>query len=55
MLDIVNLPPDTPARPDGSRVGGWWHRQDDGRVVCLVVSKHYATESTGARITIEPR
>ena len=27
MLDIVNLPPDTPARPDGSRVGGWWHRR----------------------------
>ena len=34
MLDIVNLPPDTPARPDGSRVGGWWHAPDDGRIVC---------------------
>src|SRR4051794_36993551 len=32
--DIVNLPPDTPARPDGSRVGGWWHRRGDGRVAC---------------------
>ena len=34
MLDIVNLPPDTPPRPDGTRVGGWWHASDDGRIVC---------------------
>ena len=40
MLDIVNLPPDTPTLPDGSRVGGWWHRQDDGRVVCDLCPRH---------------
>src|SRR3982750_3047496 len=40
MLDIVNLPPGTPARPDGSVVGGWWHRQDDGRVVCDLCPRH---------------
>ena len=40
MLDIVNLPPDIPALPDGSRVGGWWHRQDDGRVVCDLCPRH---------------
>src|SRR5262249_27269067 len=40
MLDLVNLPPDIPARPDGSRIGGWWHRQNDGRVVCDLCPRH---------------
>ena len=40
MLDIVNLPPNTPARPNGSRLGGWWHRQEDGRVVCDLCPRH---------------
>jgi AmmeMemoRadiSam system radical SAM enzyme len=40
MLDIVNLPPDTPPRPDGSRVGGWWHAQDDGRIGCDLCPRH---------------
>src|SRR5262249_3068914 len=40
MLDIVHLLPDTPSRPGGSRVGGWWHRQDDGRVVCDLSPRH---------------
>ena len=40
MLDIVNLPPDMPALSDGSRIGGWWHRQDDGRVVCDLCTRH---------------
>src|ERR1700758_4955441 len=40
MSDIVNLPPDTPLRPDGTRVGGWWHASDDGRVVCDLCPRH---------------
>ena len=34
MFDLVTSPPDAPPRPDGSVVGGWWHRRDDGRVAC---------------------
>ena len=34
MPDVVGVPPDTPLRADGSKIGGWWHRQDDGRVIC---------------------
>jgi AmmeMemoRadiSam system radical SAM enzyme len=40
MLDIVNLPPDIPACPDGSRIGGWWHRRDDGRIACDLCPRH---------------
>src|SRR5437764_699490 len=34
MPDLVTWPPDAPPQPDGSKLGGWWHRQDDGRIVC---------------------
>jgi AmmeMemoRadiSam system radical SAM enzyme len=40
MPDIMHLPPDSPTRHDGSRIGGWWHRQDDGRVVCDLCPRH---------------
>src|SRR3954449_7064871 len=34
MLKIVTLPPAGPPGTDGSKPGGWWHSQEDGRVVC---------------------
>jgi AmmeMemoRadiSam system radical SAM enzyme len=34
MLQHMILPPDVPPLADGSKAGGWWHAQDDGRVVC---------------------
>jgi len=31
----VNLPPDEPAGPDGSRTAGWWHESEEaGKLVC---------------------
>ncbi len=34
-MSRIVLPPDQPALPDGSRLGGWWHPIDDeGRMVC---------------------
>jgi AmmeMemoRadiSam system radical SAM enzyme len=32
--DRVAWPPDEPLLPDGSKLGGWWHRQGDDRIVC---------------------
>jgi AmmeMemoRadiSam system radical SAM enzyme len=34
MPDLVTIPSDTPIPPDGSQLGGWWHRQGDDRIVC---------------------
>jgi pyruvate formate lyase activating enzyme len=34
MIDVVIVPPDTPAGADGTKEGGWWHAQHDGRIVC---------------------
>jgi pyruvate formate lyase activating enzyme len=34
MLDLVTAPTDDRLLPDGSKGGGWWHAQDDGRIVC---------------------
>ncbi|MFO0908971.1 MAG: AmmeMemoRadiSam system radical SAM enzyme [Isosphaeraceae bacterium] len=34
MARNVVLPPADVARPDGTRAGGWWHDEPDGRVVC---------------------
>ncbi len=36
MSDVVLLPPDEPATADGIKPAGWWHRSDDGRIVCDV-------------------
>ena len=51
MLDIVTLPPDTPARPDGSVVGGWWHRRDDGRVACDLCPRACSLKDGAWRLT----
>ena len=34
MTRTITLPPSGPPRPDGLKVGGWWHTQDGGRIVC---------------------
>jgi len=35
MLKIVELPPASGLRPDGTMPGGWWHETDEpGRVIC---------------------
>jgi AmmeMemoRadiSam system radical SAM enzyme/AmmeMemoRadiSam system protein B/AmmeMemoRadiSam system protein A len=31
MRRTITSPPDEPARPDGLRMGGWWHDAEDGR------------------------
>ena len=35
MPRTVELPPGEPPRPDGARLGGWWHTKDEeGHIVC---------------------
>ncbi len=35
MSQVVTLPPETELLPDGARLGGWWHADEEtGRVVC---------------------
>ena len=35
MPRVVELPPDVPLCPDGTRLGGWWHDDvEEGRIVC---------------------
>lgn len=34
MFNRVTLPPARPPGPGGLKPGGWWHSQEDGRVVC---------------------
>jgi AmmeMemoRadiSam system radical SAM enzyme/AmmeMemoRadiSam system protein B/AmmeMemoRadiSam system protein A len=34
-VKTVGLPPETELRPDGTKLGGWWHTDDaQGRIVC---------------------
>lgn len=35
MVHTIELPPERPLLPDGSKLGGWWHAGDEpGRIVC---------------------
>ncbi len=34
MPTIVDLPPESTSDLNGMKLGGWWHAQDDGRIVC---------------------
>ncbi len=41
MNEKVQLPSDLPLLPDGSKVGGWWHRDEKRqRVVCDLCPRH---------------
>lgn len=49
MTNKVILPPEVPLLPDGSKVGGWWHRDDRrDRVVCDLCPRHCSLRE-GAR------
>ncbi|MCS7238021.1 MAG: AmmeMemoRadiSam system radical SAM enzyme [Thermoguttaceae bacterium] len=49
MAEKVILPPNVPLLADGSKVGGWWHKDDKrDRVVCDLCPRHCSLKE-GAR------